>query len=169
MNWIEALHRGLKDIRTDLISIINSELHNHNNRDVLDLLTTDGNELFFNGKSVHKIELPDGQTRYSGTFMNVTANTDYGINIEKGSKLCDQIVQAWEFEEGQSDITTIAKTFNNHTSENFFYDNNIQFNDDVCKVKDEFVLDNILNDTTGLYETKLNKSDFIELISLTAR
>ena len=91
-----------------------------------------------------------------------------GINIEKGSKLCDKIVQVWEFEEGGTDITTVAKTFNNHTNENFFYDDNIEFTDDVCKVKDEFVLNNTLNDTTGLYETKLNKSDFIELISLTS-
>ena len=99
--------------------------------------------------------------------MNVTANTDYGIKIEKGSKLCDQIVQVWEFEEGGTDLTTVAKTFNNHTSENFFYDSeNIEFTDDVCKVKDKFVLNNNLNEETGVYEIKLNKSEFIELISL---
>ena len=99
--------------------------------------------------------------------MNVIANTDCGINIEKGSKLCDQIVQTWEFEEDGIDLTTVAKTFNNHTSENFFYDSeNIEFTDNVCKVKDEFILNNNLNEETRLYETKLNKSEFITLINL---
>ena len=138
---------------------------NHDNRDVLDLLSTNGNDLFFNGKNVQKVELENGQYGYTTTIMNALTDNIYTINIDKGSKMCDQIVQAWEFTEGGQDITTIAKTFNNAEKSNFYYDSEfVEFNENECKIKDKYKLDNTLNSDTGLYETKLNISDFIELV-----
>lgn len=137
------------------------------NKGVLDLLTTDGTDLYFKGRNVHKIELQDGQYGYSTTFMNVEADSTYTLNITDGSTLCDQIVQAWEFEEGLSDVTTVAKTFDNTNTDNFFYDDNIAFTDSICKVKDEFELGRTLDSTSGYYETEIiNKNDFIELIGM---
>ena len=49
----------------------------HSNLDVLDLLSTDGNDLYFNGKNVQKVELQDGQYGYSITIMNAISNNIY--------------------------------------------------------------------------------------------
>ena len=122
--------------------------------------------MFFNGKNVQSITTGEHQA-YSGTFLNVANGQTCNINIDSGSNLCEQIVQAWEFEEGLDDLITIAKTFNNHTSENFYYEDDIEFTNEACKVKDKYILENTLN-SEGFYETKLNKNDFIELINLTS-
>ena len=158
----------LSDGNGGYTKIFDESTTDHNNREVLDLLSTDGESLYFNGKNIQKIELEDGQYGYSGTFMNVVADSTYSINIDKGSKLCDQIVQVWEFEEGTTNITTIAKTFNNAEKDNFYYDseNGIEFTEDVCKVKDEFELSISLN-SDGFYESEvINKADFLELIGM---
>lgn len=145
----------------------NTLITENKNKDVLDLLTTDGTDLYFKGRNVHKIELQDGQYGYSTTFMNTKADSTYSINITDGSMLCDQIVQAWEFEEGLNDVTTVAKTFDNANTDNFFYDDNIAFTDNICKVKDEFELGRTLDSTSGLYESEIiNKDNFVELINI---
>ena len=138
---------------------------NHDNRDVLDLLSTNGNDLFFNGKNVQKVELENGQYGYTTTIMNALTDNIYTINIDKGSKMCDQIVQAWEFTEGGQDITTIAKTFNNAEKSNFYYDSEfVEFNENECKVKDTYKINLTLNNDTGFYESEvINLDKYVDL------
>lgn len=142
-------------------------IYGHPNKDVLDLLETDGTDLFFKGKNVHQVVLEEGKYAYTATFLNVKSDQICSIDIKKGSTLCDQIVQAYNFKEGATDLITVAKTFDNTASENFFYDKeNIEFIGDKCKFKDEFILNNSLN-SSGFYESPvINKDKFIELIGM---
>ena len=139
---------------------------NHDNKDVLDLLSTDGKDLFFNGKNVQSIKVGDNQA-HSGTFLNVVSGQVCTVNIDNGSNLCEQIVQAWEFEEGLDDLITVLKTFNNAEKDNFYYNSNeIEFTNSECKVKDKYIFNSNLN-SDGFYESKIiNKDDFIEIVGL---
>ena len=66
---------------------------------------------------------------------------------------------------GKATVFDHAKVFNNANKSNFYYDFEfVEFNENECKIKDRYKLDNTLNSDTGLYETKLSISDFIELV-----
>ena len=143
-----------------------NEVDIHDNKNVLDLLSTDGKDLFFNGKNIQSIIAGDNRS-YSATLLNVTNGQTCTINIDSGSNLCEQIVQAWEFEEGETDLITIAKTFNNAEKDNFYYNSNeIEFTNSECKVKDKYILNSNLN-SDGFYESEIiNKDDFVDFIGL---
>ena len=146
--------------------ILDENTTDHVNREVLDLLSTDGKDLFFNGKNVQSITTGEHQA-YSGTFLNVVSGQICTVNIDSGSNLCEQIVQAWEFEEGLDDLITILKTFNNAEKDNFYYNSNeIEFTNSECKVKDKYILNSNLN-SDGFYESEIiNKDDFVEIVGL---
>lgn len=151
-----ATKEELKNINT---------LAEHSNRYVLDLLSTDGTDLFFNGKNVNNINLSNSENySHSITILNTTANNTHQISLNNESQ-CDLIIQAWEFEEGQQDVVSIIKNFNNADKNNFYYNkDNISF-DDKCKIKDSYELKSELN-SEGFHETVFNKNDFIELFKL---
>ena len=160
-----------KDSDTNTVTIKStggSNEDSHSNREVLDLLSTDGKDLFFNGKNVQSITTGEHQA-YSGTFLDVVSGQICTVNIDSGSNLCEQIVQAWEFEEGSQDVITVLKTFDNREVNNFYYNKeNVEFNDNECKIKDSYKLNTTLNSNTKLYETKLDKAEFMKLYKISS-
>ena len=91
------------------------------------------------------------------------------IPIETIADMQDQkaFIQVYKFEEGEQDVISTLKEFNNANKDNFIYSDNVEF-DDTCHIKNKYVLQNTLNDSTGLYETKVNKTEFLDLFSLTS-
>ena len=90
------------------------------------------------------------------------------LTIESVADMQDQkaFIQVFNYVEGEEDTISTLKEFNNANAENFVYSEDIVF-DDSCHIKNEYVLNNELN-SEELYETKLNKNEFIELINLTS-
>ena len=75
------------------------------------------------------------------------------------------VIDNYKFVEGESDITSVLKEFNNKKESNFIYNNDeITFNNTSMSIKNEYLLTNNLNNDTNLYESHIiNKSDFIEI------
>ena len=75
------------------------------------------------------------------------------------------VIDNYKFVEGENDITSIIKEFNNEKESNFIYNNDeITFNNTSMSIKNEYLLTNTLNNDTNLYESDIiNKSDFIEI------
>ena len=79
------------------------------------------------------------------------------------------VIDNYKFVEGESDITSIIKEFNNKKESNFIYNNDVvTFNNTSMHIKNKYLLTNNLNDDTNLYESDvINKSDFIEISEVT--
>ena len=75
------------------------------------------------------------------------------------------VIDNYKFVEGENDVTSILKEFNNGNKSSFFYNNEeINFNNTSMSIKNKYKLSNTLNDDTNLYESDvINKSDFIEI------
>ena len=119
--------------------------HEHTNLAVLENLSTDGNDLFFKGVNVTNVVLPDGGRSYPVVMLDAKANMQYSINISSGYKECDLLVQAWKFTEGTQNVEGIVKMFNNSDSNNFYYSDNVEFTDSLCKIKDLFNIKSTVN------------------------
>ena len=74
------------------------------------------------------------------------------------------VIDNYKFVEGENDVTSILKEFNNGKKSSFFYNNEeINFDDNGINIKNEYKLTDTLN-SDGLYESDIiNKSDFIEI------
>lgn len=75
------------------------------------------------------------------------------------------VIDNYKFVEGENDVTSILKEFNNEKESNFIYNNDeITFNNTSMSIKNKYLLTNNLNNDTNLYESDvINKSDFIEI------
>ena len=75
------------------------------------------------------------------------------------------VIDNYKFVEGENDVTSILKEFNNEKESNFIYNNDeITFNNTSMHIKNKYLLTNNLNNDTNLYECDvINKSDFIEI------
>ena len=75
------------------------------------------------------------------------------------------VIDNYKFVEGENDVTSILKEFNNEKESNFIYNNDeITFNNTSMHIKNKYLLTNNLNNDTNLYESDIiNKSDFIEI------
>lgn len=115
--------------------------------------------------------LPINQNKRSSLEQKVALNVSNGqiIQIESAIDIEEQkaLVQVYKYIEGEQDTVHTLKEFNNANKENFIYSDNVEF-DDTCYIKNKYVLQNTLNDSTGLYETKFNKAEFLDLFSLTS-
>ena len=95
--------------------------------------------------------------------LNVTSTEP--IQIYTNDINNKMIIDNYKFVEGESDITSIIKEFNNKKESNFIYNNDVvTFNNTSMSIKNEYSLANNLNNDTNLYESDvINKSDFIEI------
>ena len=75
------------------------------------------------------------------------------------------VIDNYKFVEGENDVTSILKEFNNEKESNFIYNNDeITFNNTSMHIKNKYLLTNNLNNDTNLYESDIiNKSNFIEI------
>ena len=85
----------------------------------------------------------------------------------KQNKLNDLIIQAYEFTQGEQDVVTTLKEFNNADSSNFYYDkDNVVFTENGCKIKNEYEVVSTPSTTEeGLYELDFSKENFISDIT----
>ena len=72
------------------------------------------------------------------------------------------VIDNYKFVEGENDVTSILKEFNNGKKSSFFYNNEeINFDDNGINIKNEYKLTDTLN-SDGLYES-VNINDYIEI------
>ena len=95
--------------------------------------------------------------------LNVTSTEP--IQIYTNDINNKMIIDNYKFVEGDNDVTSILKEFNNKKESNFIYNNDVvTFNNTSMSIKNEYSLANNLNNDTNLYESHIiNKSDFIEI------
>lgn len=84
------------------------------------------------------------------------------VTNDKDNKL---MIENYKFIEGENNITSVLKEFNNGKEDSFIYSKNeIAFNEDNMSIKNNYALLNSVNKDNGLYESEtINKSDFIEI------
>ena len=84
----------------------------------------------------------------------------------KQNKLNDLIIQAYEFTQGEQDVVTTLKEFNNKDANNFYYDkDNLVFTNEGAKIKNEYEVMSTNNQDTGFYELDLSQEGFISDIA----
>ena len=72
------------------------------------------------------------------------------------------VIDNYKFVEGENDVTSILKEFNNGKKSSFFYNNEeINFDDNGINIKNEYKLTSTLN-SDGLYESE-DINDFVEI------
>ena len=111
--------------------------------------------------------IDDQTNKFQSVRQNAKANEVYVIELIKQNKLNDLIIQAYEFTQGEQDVVTTLKEFNNSDSSNFYYDkDNIVFTSDGCKIKNEYEVTSTPSTTEeGLYELDFSKENFISDIT----
>ena len=95
--------------------------------------------------------------------LNVTSTEP--IQIYTNDINNKMIIDNYKFVEGENDVTSILKEFNNKKESNFIYNNDVvTFNNTSMHIKNKYLLTNNLNNDTNLYESHIiNKSNFIEI------
>lgn len=187
----------LKNVNIDTSSLLDKATYDSDNDGIIDIAKTlDGMSEENLNKMIEIINMLEGSNpqQYIGTNLDnelglyylPTTNSNIGNKIEQrvalNVKVGDMIpiesvadmqdqkafIQVFNYVEGEQDKISTLKEFNNANAENFIYNtDNIEF-DESCHIKNKYVLDNSLNNVSGLYETKLDKSKFIELVGLTS-
>ena len=111
--------------------------------------------------------IDDQTNKFQSVRQNAKANEVYVIELIKQNKLNDLIIQAYEFTQGEQDVVTTLKEFNNSDSDNFYYDkDNLVFTSDGCKIKNEYEVTSTPSTTEeGLYEIDFSKEGFISDIT----
>ena len=111
--------------------------------------------------------IDDQTNKFQSVRQNAKANEVYVIELIKQNKLNDLIIQAYEFTQGEQDVVTTLKEFNNSDSSNFYYDkDNVIFTENGCKIKNEYEITSTPSTTEeGLYELNFSKEGFISDIS----
>ena len=115
-----------------------------------------------NGQISHGVKV------HQKPLLNPDVNTPYSIPIGQGEHSENKVlVQAYKFTAGSDDIVETLKIFNNSNKDNFYYDdNNIEFSDGGCHIKNKWNL-NLTQNEDGTFITEpINKSDFIGDIEL---
>ena len=92
--------------------------------------------------------------------LNVTSTEP--IQIYTNDINNKMIIDNYKFVEGENDVTSILKEFNNGKKSSFFYNNEeINFDDNGINIKNEYKLTDTLN-SDGLYESE-DIDGFIEI------
>lgn len=108
----------------------------------------------------------ENTNKFQSVRQNAIANEVYTVELINENKKNDLIVQCYEFKEGEQDVVTTLREFNNTDSNNFYYDeDNIVF-DNGMKIKNNYKINETLN-SDGYYETEIiTKSNYLELIGM---
>ena len=179
----EEVDDKLRNVTVNTSDLLNKSIYDTDNDGILDkskiAVKIEGVEKqpFFSvyGKSPNgkegfykfPIGFVDDQTnKFQSVRQNAKSNEVYTIELIKPNKLNDLIIQAYEFVQGEQDVVTTLKEFNNSDSNNFYYDkNNVEFDNNGCKIKNEYQYNSIKNTETNLYELDLSNENFIGSIS----
>lgn len=139
---------------------------------LLELIQSSNPQQYFGTNSENKLGMyyfPINRDGSNSLDQKVILNASKGqiIPIESVTDINQKaLVQVYKYIEGEQDIIHTLKEFNNSNSDNFIYSNNVEFNDS-CHIKNEYIVHSTLNEITGLYETKLNKGEFIDINKIT--
>lgn len=107
----------------------------------------------------------DETNKFQSVRQNAKANEVYTIELISPNKLNDLIIQAYEFIQGEQDVVTTLKEFNNKDANNFYYDkDNVVFTNEGAKIKNEYEVISTKNKNTGFYELDLSQEGFISNI-----
>ncbi len=110
--------------------------------------------------------IDDQTNKFQSVRQNAKANEVYTIELISPNKLNDLIIQAYEFIQGEQDVVTTLKEFNNKDANNFYYDkDNVVFTDEGAKIKNDYEVISTKNEDTGFYELDLSKEGFISDIA----
>ena len=125
-----------------------------------------------NELGMHYLPTNSGTTNGNSIEQRVVLNVKSGdiIPVETVADMQDQkaFIQVFKFEEGDQDVISTLKEFNNTNEDNFIYNSdNVSF-DDTCHIKNKYTLSSTLNSDTELYETKFNKSEFLNIQSMSS-
>lgn len=133
-------------------------------------LESNPGEVYRHNPLTNKVEfcpLPVGNTKEPIEPIIFNALTkDVATYIELDGEYTSNCVQVSEKLEDETNITVTLESYTNSLVT--YKTDNVVCTTNGLSVKDEYILDNTLNDTTGLYETKFNKGEFVELIKLTS-
>lgn len=91
-------------------------------------------------------KIDENTDKFQSVRQDAKANEVYSVDLVNGNKLNNLIIQAYEFVEGEQDIVTTVKEFNNSEQSNFYYDsNNVDFSSNGCKIKNQYITDSTLS------------------------
>lgn len=108
----------------------------------------------------------DETNKFQSVRQNAKANEVYTIELISPNKLNDLIIQAYEFIQGEQDVVTTLKEFNNKDANNFYYDkDNLVFTNEGAKIKNIYNVMSTNNQDTGFYELDLSQEGFISDIA----
>lgn len=104
---------------------------------------------------------------FQSVKLNVKTNDNIYIELLNENTNNDLIIQGYEFQEGEQNISSTIKIFNNAESANFNYnEENIDFSNGM-HIKNKYTISNSLDNTSGFYESEIiNKSDFVNLVGI---
>lgn len=108
----------------------------------------------------------DDLNNYSATILDAKANNAYSIDLKDEKKDYALITQAYKFIEGGKDNVSIIKTFNNSESYNFIFNKDKISFENGMHIKNKYDLE-LSSNSDGLFESQvINKSDFLEINSI---
>ena len=106
--------------------------------------------------------IDDQTNKFQSVRQNAKANEVYTVELIKSNKLNDLIIQAYEFIQGEQDVVTTLKEFNNKDANNFYYDkDNVVFTNEGATIKNEHEVISTKNEDTKFYELDFSKEGFI--------
>ena len=106
--------------------------------------------------------IDDQTNKFQSVRQNAKANEVYTIELISPNKLNDLIIQAYEFIQGEQDVVTTLKEFNNKDANNFYYDkDNVVFTNEGTEIKNEYEVISTKNENTRFYELDFSKEGFI--------
>ena len=106
--------------------------------------------------------IDDQTNKFQSVRQDAKANEVYTIELIKSNKLNDLIIQAYEFIQGEQDVVTTLKEFNNKDANNFYYDkDNVVFTNEGATIKNEHEVISTKNEDTKFYELDFSKEGFI--------
>ena len=106
--------------------------------------------------------IDDQTNKFQSVRQDAKANEVYTVELIKTNKLNDLIIQAYEFIQGEQDVVTTLKEFNNKDANNFYYDkDNVVFTNEGAKIKNEYEVISTKNEDTKFYELDFSKEGFI--------
>lgn len=126
-------------------------------------------------ESIDLLVLPtqnDAPTMWQKTYLNVKSGDILEMTTTTDFIISKTIVQAFKRVEGEKDVIKTVNKFTANEEVDFFYNPEaIEFvneKDGAIKIRDNFSIPMTINNTSGLYESKvIKKSDYVELNGFT--
>lgn len=103
------------------------------------------------------------------TVLNVKAGEPIYVPLSDKTSEAKTLVEVYKFVEGENNVVTTLKSFDNSQEDSFFYNPQTVCFDGDMKIRDQYKYSFKLNEELGYYETEeINVEEFLEIASTVA-